>query len=183
MACSSSTTSCWLPETPGKLRGCRVLDEGSERMSRTRLLNALLLPILLLLVGCAAQPRQVYPGTRLSPDREARISTDSQSKYGAIAPGFDRKIYLTKINGESLSDMKAVFGGQMHPYPTEAYVLPGRQELDVRYVHMNGYADGQLWFDAQAGKEYRVRYRINAYSVLFWVEDVEQGAQVGGFRE
>jgi hypothetical protein len=84
-------------------------------MSRTRLLNALLLPILLLLVGCAAQPRQVYPGTRLSPDREARISTDSQSKYGAIAPGFDRKIYLTKINGESLSDMKAVFGGQMHP--------------------------------------------------------------------
>lgn len=26
-----------------------------------------------------------------------------------------------------------------------------------------------------AGKEYRVRYRINAYSVLFWVEDVEQG--------
>ncbi|MBL8434823.1 MAG: hypothetical protein JNL99_07785 [Zoogloea sp.] len=152
-------------------------------MSWTRLINALLLPILLLLVGCAAQPRQVYPGTRLSPDREARISTDSQHKYGAVAPGFDRKIYLTKINGESLSDMKAVLGGQMHPYPTEAYVLPGRQELDVRYVHMNGYADGQLWFDAQAGKEYLVRYRINGYSVLFWVEDVEQGAQVGGFRE
>ncbi|MCK6376463.1 MAG: hypothetical protein L6Q65_16170 [Zoogloea sp.] len=147
-------------------------------------MNRLLtLMLLLLLVGCAAQPRQLYPGERLSPEKEARVSTDSEDVYGAIAPGFDRKIYLVRINGESLSDTKALLGGQLHPYPTEAYVLPGRQELDVRYVHLNQYADGRVWFDAQAGKVYRVRYRISGYGVVFWVEDTAQGVPVGGLLE
>jgi hypothetical protein len=43
-------------------------------------------------------------------------------------------------------------------------------------------ADGGSYGSMPRRAKNTVRYRINAYSVLFWVEDVEQGAQVGGFR-
>ncbi|HMX10331.1 MAG TPA: hypothetical protein PKE61_05410 [Burkholderiaceae bacterium] len=141
------------------------------------------LGLVTLLVACAAEPRQVYSGARLSADKEVRITTESEKAYGAVAPGFDRKIYLVKINGQSLSDSKALIGGQMNPYPTEAYVLPGRNELDIKYVHLNSLAEGRLWFDGEAGKEYRVRSRIDGYKIFFWVEDVVAGKVVGGIRE
>ena len=155
----------------------------SARMNLRRLFAAFIPLVVSLLVGCAAGPRQVYPGTRLSVDQEAKISTDSEQAHGAVAPGFDRKIYLVSINGQRLTDTKAALGGQMNPYPTEAYVLPGRQELQVKYVYMNRFADGRLWFEAQAGKEYRVRYRIDGYAIVFWVEDLAQGTPVGGLLE
>jgi hypothetical protein len=136
-----------------------------------------------LLAACAAEPRQIYSGARLSPEKEVRITTESEQSHGALAPGFDRKIYLVKINGQSLTDGKALIGGQMDPYPIEAYALPGRIDLDIRYRYLNRAADGKLWFDGEAGKEYRVRYRIDGYKLLLWVEDVTSGKPVGGVRE
>lgn len=149
---------------------------------KPRLVTICLASLLgILLVGCTTEPMQVYSEARLSPDSEVRVSTDPERAHGAPAPDVDRKVYLVKTDGQSLTDAKAVI--RRNPCPTEAHVLPGRHELDIRYMYRNMQTDGRLWFDGEAGREYRVRNQIDGYRFRFWIEDVAAGAVVGGYRQ
>ena len=44
------------------------------------------------------------------------------------------------------------------------------------------HATGTLWLDAEAGKSYIVRKRVEGYGVRFWVEDTATGQTVGGIE-
>lgn len=66
------------------------------------------------------------------------------------------------------------------PYAEMAYVKPGRHYLNLRYTYGPTFADGRVWFDAEAGKTYIIHRKATGYQIAFWMEELGTGKVVGG---
>jgi hypothetical protein len=130
---------------------------------------------MLGLLGCATTPPyKAYQGEKKLSDL-AVIQCDSERAHG-MWRGLDRAVWITKIDAKATLKPSSL---HLHP-PEEAWVESGRHYLEVRYTDHGGHADGKLWLDAEAGKTYIVRKKIEGYGVRFWIEEKESGKVVGG---
>lgn len=141
----------------------------------TKLLFAAL---CLLLCGCATQRTYTQAGVPHDPAASAMIVCESENTH-KILNGLNQKVFIAKIDEKSTFTVKGALTDTA-PYAEAAYVTPGRHYLDLQYSHLNSYAWGRVWFDAEAGGSYVVRRQISGYAVTFWVEDMETGQAVGG---
>ena len=136
----------------------------------------LIFNVVASLTGCATTPPfKAYQGERRLSEISV-IRCDSEHAHG-MWRGLDEAVWITNIDGKTTLKTLSV-----HP-PEEAWVEPGRRYLEVRYTHRGGSAEGKLWLEAQPGKTYIVRKKIEGYGVRFWIEDKETGKVVSGRAE
>jgi len=135
--------------------------------------SALSVLLLLLASGCSSIHTQ--KGIDLK-DKSSfvTISTDTE-KNNRILSGLDKRVVITTLNGKNLFRM-----GWDFVYPDVVHVNEGVQTLQVRFNHMNNYADSCLWVNSKLGENYIVKKEIRDYSVMFWIENIESGERVGG---
>jgi len=137
-----------------------------------------LLVLCLLCAGCASPWAFVAPDAKAASDPLVTVTCDSERTH-TILTNLNPRVVITEVDGRFTYSPLRIFVGQ-RDYPEIAQLRPGRHNLDLRYVHNNTYADGSLWFDAEAGKTYRVRFKLEGYGVSFWVEEEGTGKAVGG---
>ena len=133
------------------------------------------LPILLLLLASGCSSIHSQKGIDLNDKGSfVTISTDTE-KNNRILTGLDKRVVITTLNGKSLFRM-----GWDFVYPDVVHVNSGIQTIEVRFNHMSNYADSCLWVETKLGENYIVRKEIRAYSVKFWLENIDSGERVGG---
>lgn len=127
-----------------------------------------------LLISCGTTQPYRVPGTDES-TATIRVYTESDRNHTVFA-GLDQRLYIKAIDEKSTVNQLCI----QNCAPTEAFVTPGRHNLDLMYAVGNTYANGSIYFDAELGKTYFVRRQTNGYGVRFWVEEVETKKVVGG---
>ncbi len=146
---------------------------------------------ILLLSGCATT--QTYSqGSATSKTDLITLTCDSETNL-KLFPGANRTVTITKLDGKNVgsSVSELLFGAAGHaPGIDLAYVIAGRHELVLHWRSMNTYANMALWFNAEAGKSYAVRWKsfkgrnfLDPGSTDFWIEEVATGKHVGGVLE
>lgn len=131
----------------------------------------------LLVVGCATVPQQPMVKTNQDQSGRIRVFADSEQAHSFLV-GLDKRLYITSVDKESTN---TVCFNWPNCYAQEVFVEPGRHYLNLKFAHMNSYAEGTVWFDADVGRSYVVRKRLLGYRVQFWVEDASTGTPVGGY--
>jgi hypothetical protein len=132
--------------------------------------------LLLVLPGAipavASEPNSAA-GTAPSQSLFARI-TGYTSGQGKLF-GDKQRVIITRI------DHAKVHGPRMFSFESNPQdLLPGRHIISVEFSLNNSSTTGRLWLDAEAGKSYIVRKRIEGYGVHFWIEETDTGRIVGG---
>jgi hypothetical protein len=128
---------------------------------------------LLIISGCSSIHTQ--KGVDLNNKSSfVTISTETE-KENRILSGLDKRVVITTLNGKSLFRM-----GWDFVYPDVVKVTSGIQTLEVRFNHMNNFADSCLWVETKLGENYIIKRKIHDYSVMFWVENIDTGERVGG---
>jgi hypothetical protein len=132
--------------------------------------------ICIALAGCSTAPTiYTQPGAT---EKSVKIACESESDH-TILTGLNQKVFIAAIDGKSTHSIAGELVGR-NQYAEAAYLKPGRHYLDIEYLHMNSFAYGHVWFDAEAGKAYVVRRKIKGYEVYFWIEELRTGKIVGG---
>lgn len=81
-------------------------------------------------------------------------------------------VVVTAIDTVSThSYWRGLFGAT--PYATEVVLTPGPHTLLVQYQDAIFYGDGELAFDAEMGKIYRLQKKVQGLSVQIWLEDAQ----------
>lgn len=132
----------------------------------------------LTLYGCASPRIYTQEGLSLERDNPAKIACDSERNHKVLL-GLNRKLYITAIDGESTLTWSSTFS-DVRPYAEAAYLKPGRHYLDLVFTFLNSDAHGTVWFDAEAGGSYLVRWKMSGYGVSTWVEDLNTHKVIGG---
>ena len=117
-------------------------------------------------------------GASSNDGRSAKIECDSEHSHGILI-GLDQKVFIAAIDGKSSFTLSGLLTDTA-AYSEIAYIKPGRHYVDIKYTHLGSFADGKVWFDAEAAGSYIIRQRIKGYGVLFWVEDQNTHKIVGG---
>ena len=104
------------------------------------------------------------------------VNADSENRH-TVFSDLDRRLYITHVDDVSTNNFCFNWPDC---HAQEVRVAPGRRYLKLRYAHLNGFAVGTVWLDADAGRKYVVRKRISGYALQFWVEDATTGRTVGG---
>jgi len=143
-----------------------------------RIKYILILAVLLCSLGCSTPPPyKAYQGEENLSDL-ALIQCDLEHPrklFGLIIERF----MIMKIDGKSTFSLARSLTADQE-YAQQALVKSGRHYLDVKYALRRGYASGDLWFDAEAGKTYVVRKAVRRRGIIFWIEEKESGKVVGG---
>ncbi len=131
---------------------------------------------LTLLSGCAT------PGS--APRPPDRAAAGSAILYGTQPKGMQRvsssreRISIVAVDGRPTTPWYS-----LRPFPTEISLEPGRRQVDIRYEHVHGVADGTLWVDARTSRTYRVKVmnpQKRTERVYFLIEDITAQTLVGG---
>jgi hypothetical protein len=130
------------------------------------------------LCGCASPRTYTQPGASGEHGRSAKVICESDHTH-SILQGLNQKVFIAAIDGKTTSTLTGALT-DTEPFAEIAYVTPGRHYLDLKYSHLNHFAWGKVWFDAEAGGNYIVRRKIEGYSVMLWVQDQQSGKPVGG---
>lgn len=132
----------------------------------------------LLCAACGPKPPfQAYPGPQLPPDQHAQIAGMVETDHKVLS-GLNEVMMITCVDG--VSTRKGPHLAGRHPYPTVAFVTPGRHYVGVMWGVMNTFATGALWLDAEAGRTYRINRAAQREGVRIWLTDATTGSVVGG---
>ena len=116
---------------------------------------------------CACAPT-LYTAPDLTPNEPpARLVTDSDP-YTPFR-NLGQRIFITEVDGESTYEL---CWSLSRCWPEEASVATGFHVAKVHYSFIGGEADGQVSFDAEAGRTYIVRKQLEGLSVRLWVEEL-----------
>ncbi|MFL6604790.1 MAG: hypothetical protein ACJ8R9_26125 [Steroidobacteraceae bacterium] len=157
----------------------RSTEEAGHRRPRVALLLWLLLlpgwnPATAQVPDKAAEtaPQSKSDGAPV-PAAVATITGYTSSKRKLLGP--DQRVIITRV------DHKKVRGTGLFSYKSNTETLsPGRHTIGVQLQVSALSANGRLWLDAEPGKAYIVRKRVEGYGVRFWIEEVDTGRVVGG---
>lgn len=148
--------------------------------------------IALVLTGCAARYTQVYSGPELPKSDVAMIAGELQGTKPW--PEFREWVVIRRVDG---TEIDRVLG----EWVTKVQVLPGQRTLEVN-TDYDGYGtlmqvtaelfrsilNQTLTLDAQAGHEYRIRFRRTTdrtvlpptTGIVYWIEDAGTGEVISG---
>jgi hypothetical protein len=140
---------------------------------RSRLLAVALLVFVLPGPGPAVAAESNDATGHVAPRTFARITGYTGVPGKLFSP--KQRVLITHIDDTKVPGPR-IFSGESNPQD----LLPGRHIITVAIDVENMHATGRLWLDAQEGKSYIVRKRIQGYGVRFWIEETDTGKMVGG---
>jgi hypothetical protein len=114
-----------------------------------------------------------------------------------MIPGMNQTIVITRLDEKHFTSLAGALFLPNGNFSRdqgidEVYVKPGRHELFLHWRHGDIYATSRLWFIAETGKSYAVRWKKNddgsfwgtdLGTTSIWIEEVETGKHVGGILE
>jgi hypothetical protein len=105
----------------------------------------------------------------------ARITGYTSGQGKVFGP--KQRVIITRIDHEKVHGPR-LFSFESNPQD----LSPGRHIISVQIYLNTSSATGRLWLEAEAGKSYIVRKRIEGYGVYFWIEETDTGRVVGGVQ-
>lgn len=135
----------------------------------------LVLVLAALLAGCATTRAPAYRDPLAPPMRStdyATLRTEGGSARGLMA-GLQPNTYLLEIDDRELGACTGFFqslGGPNVCLPQEAYLLPGRHKIWLRWQQNDRLQSAQLDLAVEARATYQVRHEVVGRTGRFWVE-------------